>query len=200
MSTLGVRLREARKKTGMSLREVAGRVAYSFGMIGAVERDEQDPKSELVNDLASLYGVDAGYLMTGVSLGRTVEVVGAVRRGGIVARGEIERPMSVGLVPGLDADRVTALVIEVDTMAPAYRRGDVIFASSEESDPADCIGRDCLCVLADKRKVLRHIMPGTRPTKYTLVAYSGPAMSDMTVLSTKTILGLRRDAALGSAR
>jgi transcriptional regulator with XRE-family HTH domain len=65
--TLGQRLRAARSRTGLNLRQVADAVpGMSHAAIANWERDEADPSSSKLVKLAKFYGVDIRWLVEGI--------------------------------------------------------------------------------------------------------------------------------------
>lgn len=68
MDTLGTRLRLLREERGLTLEHVANCVGTTKVSIGRYEKDEREPKSEMLNLLADFFSVSVDYL-----LGRTSE-------------------------------------------------------------------------------------------------------------------------------
>lgn len=61
--TLGQRLRVARQRTGMTLRDVADATGMSHAAVANYERDEQEPTATRLARLARLYDVDIRWLV-----------------------------------------------------------------------------------------------------------------------------------------
>lgn len=68
MGTLGTRLRALREAKSLTLEQVANCVGTTKVSIGRYEKDEREPKSEMLNLLADYFNVSVDYL-----LGRTNE-------------------------------------------------------------------------------------------------------------------------------
>lgn len=68
MGTLGTRLRALREEKNLTLEQVANRVGTTKVSIGRYEKDEREPKSEMLTLLADFFEVSVDYL-----LGRTSE-------------------------------------------------------------------------------------------------------------------------------
>lgn len=66
MDTLGTRLRKLRNQNGYTLEYVANKLGTTKVSIMRYEKDDREPKSEMLNALAGLYAVSLDYL-----LGRT---------------------------------------------------------------------------------------------------------------------------------
>lgn len=65
MSGLGKRLAQARKAAGLSLDGLSKRVSVSRGQIHRIEQELSDPGVGNVYELATVLGVDVGWLITG---------------------------------------------------------------------------------------------------------------------------------------
>ena len=60
--------------------------------------------------------------------------------------------------------------VETDTLEPRFRRGDVLICSPEGASLEECIGRECLVDLNDKRYV-RLVEKGASDRVVTLRSY-----------------------------
>ena len=63
MVTLGARLRALREEKGLTLEQVANSVGTTKVSIGRYEKDEREPKSEMLNLLADFFDVSVDYLL-----------------------------------------------------------------------------------------------------------------------------------------
>ena len=63
MVTLGARLRALREEKGLTLEQVANSVGTTKVSIGRYEKDEREPKSEMLNLLADFFNVSVDYLL-----------------------------------------------------------------------------------------------------------------------------------------
>ena len=63
MVTLGTRLRALREEKGLTLEQVANSVGTTKVSIGRYEKDEREPKSEMLNLLADFFNVSVDYLL-----------------------------------------------------------------------------------------------------------------------------------------
>lgn len=66
VSTFGNRLKEQRKKLGLTQAEIAEKCGISMRMWGDYERDKYQPRSETLFILAK-EGIDIDYVMTGIA-------------------------------------------------------------------------------------------------------------------------------------
>lgn len=64
VQTLGRRLRELRKETGMSQREVANRVKIDFTYLSKIESGVMYPREDVLIRLAKVLGADKDELIT----------------------------------------------------------------------------------------------------------------------------------------
>ena len=62
-NTMGMRIRDQRKKMGMTQEELAERLCVKKATISMYENDKVDIKSSIVVELAELLGTTTGYLM-----------------------------------------------------------------------------------------------------------------------------------------
>jgi transcriptional regulator with XRE-family HTH domain len=63
MKTLGERLKRARENKGMSQVYVAKLLGVTSQSLSNYERNERDPDTTILNDLAKIYGVTTDYLL-----------------------------------------------------------------------------------------------------------------------------------------
>ncbi|MGM1023478.1 MAG: helix-turn-helix domain-containing protein [Bacillota bacterium] len=61
--SIGIRLTELRKKTGLSQYEVAERLGIQRGRYNSWENDIAKPRTEMINKLAEFYEVNPDYLL-----------------------------------------------------------------------------------------------------------------------------------------
>lgn len=67
-STIGNRIREARKKAGLTQRQLGDRLGGSGGMIGRYESGTRNPKLETAERIASALRIDVNWLLHGQTL------------------------------------------------------------------------------------------------------------------------------------
>ncbi|MBI4646879.1 MAG: helix-turn-helix domain-containing protein [Bacteroidia bacterium] len=65
MSTVGLKLRELREKSGFSLRKAAVAIDIDMAILSKMERGERKFSKELVLKLAKLYNTDSNELIIG---------------------------------------------------------------------------------------------------------------------------------------
>ncbi len=57
MDNLGIKIRELRKKSGDSQKELGHKIGYSYGGLAKIERGERKPSIDLLNKIARVYDV-----------------------------------------------------------------------------------------------------------------------------------------------
>lgn len=184
-SSFGTRLRALRLARGLSQVELARLIGRHQTVIGPYERDEYEPPREVVERLAALLDTSAEYLYFGRSPRRTLlSVAGRVGPGGLVDGEE------AAFVELREAHLLGYRVLD-DSMSPVFRPGQLVMAAASPSDaPHRHLGQDVLAELADKRVLLRRLMPAASPTLVDLVAYNAPTLPSVSVISVRAIVGV----------
>lgn len=174
MQTFQDRLRAKALEKGLQQKEIArlvGRTppAVNHWFHGAI------PPQPILSELANILGVDTEWLLRGETVIPKVE---APLVGGLSLNGQL-KTYHLGInqnrvgVPVPIKKNVLALRVEDDSMAPVFRRGDVLIVEADLQPPSDCLGQDALVSLPDEdRQLLRRVMPGTRSGTYCLEAYN----------------------------
>lgn len=65
IQSLGSRMREERKKQGLTLEQFGQKIGISGSLVGRYERDEENPKPETIKKFADALGVSANWLIYG---------------------------------------------------------------------------------------------------------------------------------------
>lgn len=65
MKRLGERLKDAREKKKYTQKYVADKLGISNGTVSGYERNYRDPDTEILTQMATLYGVSVDYLLHG---------------------------------------------------------------------------------------------------------------------------------------
>lgn len=63
MRVLGKRLKEARKNAGYKQIDAAKKLGISNGTLSGYERNYRDPDTDILNEMANLYGVSTDWLL-----------------------------------------------------------------------------------------------------------------------------------------
>ena len=187
MDTIAKRLRHARIKSGHASAAAGGRAAGVHVQQAANhEAGRRGVNEAELAAYAEAYGVGAGWLLTGRNepgTSRSVPVVGYVGARAVIYT-EDDHAKGAGLEeaevpPGADANTV-AVIVRGTSMLPAYREGTLIFYS-ERLPPSDLIGEDAVVGLADGTTMLKRVMPGRAPGRYTLDSTNAEPILDAEV-------------------
>lgn len=132
---MGENLRQARKRAGFTLAEVAERMGVRLQSVQRWESGERKPDPAKVRQLADLYGVSADELLgrgpaRGTEPLRTIPVVGAVRAGlPVLAEENV-----IGYIETTDKEADFALRVRGDSMEQAgIMDGDIAICRQVES-------------------------------------------------------------------
>jgi transcriptional regulator with XRE-family HTH domain len=197
-ASFGARLRALRLARELSQVELARRIGRHQTAIGPYERDEYAPPPAIVERLAEILDTSPEFLLFGREPGRTsLPLIGRVGPGGLLARpADRLAPPPLRLAD----DRLAALLVEDDSMAPLLRPGQVALVAAAARAPAQLVGRDALAELADGRAFLRRLLPGATAGRFDLAAYSAPTLRDVAVTAAQPLMGVLWAAALEAGR
>lgn len=178
------RLREIRKRLGLTLNEVAEAAGTTNQQIGMLERGNRKLTVEWMNRLATVLGVEPKDLLpdTGPTM---IPVVGYVGAGAEVfciddhAKGagldEVEMP-----IPGMSPSSV-AVRVRGDSMIPAYFDGDLIFYDKNDNgDLMHLVGKECVVSLPDGRKFIKTLRRRANGDWY-LFSYNAEPIMDIEI-------------------
>ena len=187
--SLGARLRRLRASREMSQNELARRIGRHQTVIGPYERDEYAPPRGILERLAAALGTTPEYLSFGREAGFIgLPLVGRVGPGGILG-GENEREAAPRFQ--LHAERLAAVAIADDSMAPVLRAGQVaLVPAGPGTDPTALLGRDVLARLDDARVLLRRLLPSADRDSFDLAAYAAPTLRRVRVLDARPVVGV----------
>ncbi|HYM31982.1 MAG TPA: LexA family transcriptional regulator [Candidatus Cybelea sp.] len=170
------RLRELRKRAGLTLENVSEKVGLSISQISRLEREASDLTGERLQQFAALYECTPADL---ISEGRTsVPLVGYVGGGAEVYPFD-DAPLGGGFeqvdAPPNETRTVIAVEVRGDSMFPAYREGDLIYYAREHDfSPDACVGAECVVKIADGPTLVKTVMRGADPMRWTLLSYNAP--------------------------
>ncbi len=186
LSSFGSRLRSLRHAKGLSQVELARLIGRHQTVIGPYERDEYMPPQPIVEKLAAALQSSPEYLLFGRSPQHPqIPVIGSLGPGGLVAARRGAHPMVT-----VCGEQLLALQIEDDSMAPAYRSGQVALLLAQETGrPDQLLGRDVLAELADGRLFLRRLLPAAREDRFDLAAYNAPTLAGVAVARARLAIG-----------
>jgi transcriptional regulator with XRE-family HTH domain len=172
----------------MSQRELAERIGRHQTAIGPYERGEYAPPREIVEQLAVALETSPEYLAFGRDPHRaTLPVIGRVGPGGLLF--PLLEPAAPG--PKLAEERLEALCIEDDSMAPVIRPGQLaIVAAGVGTDPCLWLGREVAAQLADGRQLLRRLAPAALKDRFDLAALAGPTLQNVELTSARPVIAV----------
>lgn len=79
--SLGKRLREARTRKGLTQEDAAKHLGITFQALSNYERDIRDPDTDLLKNIADLYGVTTDYLLGRTNIRTPIETIAAHHEG-----------------------------------------------------------------------------------------------------------------------
>lgn len=197
MDSVAERLTKARIAAGFRYAADAARqYGWNPTTYQAHESGMRGVKAPRAREYAAAFGVSDGWLLTGKGEreGRVqvVKIVGYIGAGaelyaytadeGWEGLGEIEAP------PGANPQSVAA-VIRGDSNLPIYEEGEILVWSERRYDVDTFLNRPkpLIVHLADGRKLLKSIVRGKKPRRYTLLSPNAAPIQDVEIESVSRI-------------
>jgi len=161
------RLREYRKRAGLTLESVSERLGLSISQVSRLERGASDLTGERLQQFAGLYGVRPADFLEGGRI--RAPLVGFVGPGAeVLALAPTSGTVWVDLPLDAGAE-VAALEVRSDSLFPAHRPGDLLFYAPTAPFVADeCLGAQCVARLADGPTLVTTLASGAQPERWTL--------------------------------
>lgn len=174
------RLRELRKKAGLTLQEVAEAAGTTNQMVGMLERGERKLTVEWLERFAPILGVKPPDILAETKR-HLVPIVGYVGAGEIMFSldedqnlEEIEFPISE------QHPNMVGVKVRGDSMLPAYKDGDVLFYNEKRfNDYEGFVGKDCIVRLMDGRTYLKELQRSNGA--YWLHSYNAPPILNIKI-------------------
>jgi repressor LexA len=183
------RVKELRKKRGMTLEQLAEKAGYSTGHIGNIENHKKGFSESSLKQIAKALGVKPSELLDTTAAWREVSVFGVVGPKGVVEpygnNGRIKKPPRVK-IPAALGDSL-ALVVSGDSLYPRYDDGTILVCPRAASDPAQCVGRECYVVLSDGVGLLRKVEPGNDDGRFNLLIHSQSPTLDAEIVTCRPV-------------
>lgn len=177
---IGERILQRLRELKLRQSDLARAAGVSASAVTQWVKEDTTPETENVDKLSQILNVSADWLLNGAEAEASVEValIGALSLGGRYRPFNEQEQRKVRNIPVAVSCPSVAVKVEDDTMAPVYRRGDLLLLEYIGSDPNDCLGHDALVTLAGDagRELLRRVMPGTHEGMFSLEAYNGSAV------------------------
>lgn len=182
------RLRMARDDAGFRSASAAMRnMGLSTSTYRSHENESRTFDFETARKYARFFRVDPLWLWVSTDEyggEAAVPIVGYVGAGAIVHTvsgeegdaylGQAERP------PDVEGGAV-AVIVRGNSMRPAYNDGDTVYYTEEPGSPREYINRECVVRLADGTTLIKQIIPGSDPDKFTLISHNSPPMINAAV-------------------
>jgi transcriptional regulator with XRE-family HTH domain len=181
----GDRLRDARKRSGLSVDQVAQRAGYSPSGVRAIENGQNGLRADAAEKFAPVLGVSAAWLLTGSGSGdvqpyvAVIGYVGADSEGAVIfSTGQASGDL-VPLPPGGGSES-RALVVRGFSGGEWAPDGSIVYFEDQRHPPTpDMIGYPCIVELADGRVLLKRLLKGSAPGLFDLESRVGPTLSDV---------------------
>lgn len=181
--TWAERLNTIFERTGWSKKELSRRSGVNYGsVVKYLEAAVEQPRGEIIKQLADALGVNALWLEKGI----TTDITQVRLRGDVGAGQEVlaidgndddmvDAPMGV-------TDDTSAVRVKGNSMFPAYEEGTLLYYSSN-LPPRDMTNRRCVVKLPDGRIFVKFLSPGTDDTVWNLQSINTevPTMIDVVV-------------------
>lgn len=174
-------LESALEKTGRSLRDVAAQSGVSYELLKKVSQGRtRSPNVDAAQAVANEFGASLDEFLAG-RIGATAEVpvLGRVGAGAkVLIDGQGETALYTLPCPAqLGPDRLAAVEVEGDSMAPAIAPGSVLFYRRDHAEGAasEYLGRVCIVETADGHVWAKQLRTGTQPGLYHLISVNPAA-------------------------
>lgn len=174
-----LRIREHRKRAGLTIEQLANLVDKSPGYISMIERGAhaKKPSTDLLVLVAHALHVSASAL---ISDPRPIAVAGRVGAGAVVelvdAYAKGDGLYHIACPDDLSAHGIVAVEVVGESMLPLIRAGDVLLFSRHfiGIDPA-ALGHVCILETADGRALVKELRKGRDPGTFDLFSLNTAA-------------------------
>lgn len=185
ISGFGARLRILRLSRELSQSQLARSIGRHQTAIGPYERGEYMPARDVVDKLAQILHTSPEYLLFGRSPYQSqISIIGATGPAGLVRQSASPKPIAI------DDGRLVALLINDQSMSPAFEIGDHALIQRQEAERIeDLLGETVLAELEDGRQLLRKLMPSAQLGRYDLEAFGAPPWHDVSLKRVQVVLG-----------
>lgn len=175
------RMREIRKRRGLTLMELAERTHSSHQHLSRLEKGERRMTFDWARRIAPALQVEPEELLADES--SMVPVVGRVGAGAEVIPVD-DHPKGAGLdhVPcprGLNPAKTVAVEIRGDSMPPIGDGWLAFYSRDPEPDTAAVVGKLCIVKVADGRTLLKQVRRGPTAGHFNLLSTNAPMIEDV---------------------
>lgn len=175
IETPGDRLRKLRNAAGLTLEELAKAIKVTTMTVSRYESGKTPMSLSRAEEFAKVLNVSSPDILGTAYLARKlVPLIGTVGRDdmyyGDPQAGKWEQVEPIEAPP--EAGDVQAVRVVGNSMAPAYREGDVLYFSRSRGNPADFVGDDCIVQVRGGEAFLKILKKSSRSGKYALGSYN----------------------------
>ncbi|MDF1769860.1 S24 family peptidase [Maricaulis sp.] len=196
------RLKRARIQAGhSSARAAAQSLGFNANTYGAHETGTRGISAEAAKRYALAFGVSLEWLLTGEGGDREADARTQIPVVGYVGAGaEVFLIDNYSMGDGIDQidappgckEGSLAVRVRGDSMSPAYRDGDCIIYSERTEAVAELVGAERVVWTEDGRVMVKTLLPGTAPGRYTLISHNAPPIGDVAVIYAARIEWIRK--------
>ena len=187
------RIRQWRKRRGLTLQVLAGRLGTSAGHLHKWETGKVSITLDRLGEVATALECNVLDLVEGLA---NVPVVGRVGAGSEVhavddhAMGQGTR--HVRCPNGLDAQQTVAVEVVGDSMLPIEEGWLLFYTRDYEGVPTECLGKLCVVQLADDGpRYVKRIKPGRQNGLFNLYSTNAREMEDIALAWAAPVLDAR---------
>jgi SOS-response transcriptional repressor LexA len=184
LDTPGKRLKWARQQRGHRKQNAfAAEFAFNRTVLNLEESGTREITAAHARDYGRALGLSPEWLMEGKgNIWTTAPLVGYVGAGAEIYPID-DSDMGGGLeevdAPPGDSRPMVAVMVKGDSMRPAYLDGDLLFYHRDyEFLEEECVRQECVVKVRNGPTLLKTIMRGTKPKRWTLVSYNADALED----------------------
>jgi len=177
---MGNNLKKIRTSLNWTLDRAAEAMGVSRSQYIKLERGERRLTSDYISSAARAFGVSEADI---ISTRKTVPLVGYVGAGALAyIFGEGQGPFDEVDAPEGATEDTVAVEIRGDSLGTFFDQWLVFYDDVHDPPTPNMIGRLCVVMLADGRQLIKKLMRGSIPGRYTLLSQFEPPMYDVEVV------------------
>ncbi|MBS1725052.1 MAG: helix-turn-helix transcriptional regulator [Armatimonadetes bacterium] len=187
---LGI-IREARKAAKLSLEQLADDVGLSVSQVSRIERGLRNPTYDQAKALASRLGLTIGDLDQTVTEGRRVPLAGYVGAGArAILFTEADDPELTVEAPENATDLTRAYEIRGTSLGELFDRW-LVYIDDTPQKMTSLIGKLCIVELTDGRRLVKKVIKGQIPRRFTLLSNTEPPIYDAEIVWAAQVKDMR---------
>lgn len=188
------RIREIRKRQGMTLERLAELTELSVSYLSRLESGKRILNAKQMPKIANALGVKPVELIDSATASLEVDITGIITDDHeiihVTQNPGIRRNHSAIVPAALVLHEITMVV--GNGMAPRYDDGDIITFVWQDDDISDLIGKECVVTLTNGRSYIKTLVPGTKPKHFHLSSFNSPTTYDVEVTRVARISWINR--------